>query len=124
MSDVENAGGDAQPVSGTPLTPAQLAALAALSGSISVEIDLPDGTKYNLSVSVPTSAGEAYTFDLTETPASSGASPETLADFKFKDANNFSVVVNFPPLSIQGGPKISGGFTLSAGTTDTPAISA
>jgi hypothetical protein len=112
MSEVQPAAGG-QPVQGTPLTQEQLMALAALAGNINVQITLPSGTAYNLTVAVPTSAAETYTFVLTETP--SGGEAQTLADFAFKDQNNFSVAVNIPTIDVSG-TKITGGFNLVNGS--------
>jgi hypothetical protein len=106
MSQYPTQGG-AQPP-GMQLTPEQLLALAALAGNINVEIGLASGTKYKLAVSVPTADGSPYSFVLTEIK---GNTEEKLADFEFKDSNDFSVEVNIPAIS-EGGVTIKGGFLL------------
>jgi hypothetical protein len=112
MTEMQPAAGG-EPVQGTPLTQEQLMALAALAGNIEVDITLPSGTAYKLRVAVPTATGESYTFRLTETPGQ--GTPSDIADFKFKDANNFSVDVRMPEIDVSN-TKITAGFHLQNGS--------
>jgi hypothetical protein len=94
-----------------PLTPEQMAALAALSGNITVKIELDDGNKYDLAVQVPTSSSEPYSFTLKEEPKGS-TTPVTLANFQFTSSNDYSVEVNMPPMKVGEKGRVTAGFKL------------
>lgn len=97
------------------LTPEQVMALAAIAGDITVKIVLA-GSTYDLTVKVPTAAGDPYKFLLAEKKKENGEDvTQTLADFNFIDAENFKVAVSIPSFKAAGA-TISGGFLLKSGS--------
>ncbi|USX15331.1 hypothetical protein NHH88_05960 [Oxalobacteraceae bacterium OTU3CAMAD1] len=86
--------------------------LVPMTAAIKVSVTV-DNKKYELAVGIPTSTNGVYTFHLTE-EASGGSTPAILADFKFKDNDNFLVNVDMPPIT-GGGVSLTAGFHLSEG---------
>ncbi len=97
-----------------PPPPPPPPAPSGMSGSINVSVTA-GGNTYTLAVGIPTSSGGAYTFSLTES-----GQQNPLADFKFKDENNFLVEVAMPSIGSSGsGVSVEAGFTLKEGDPGT-----